>query len=105
MIVKKKRWSSIRWRIMLIYFLLVFIAMTIIGVFIMSELEAYQMKSIRNNFTEIVQGNILSFQEYGNLNEYQEEIQNDILAWSKSLREEMFVVNNDFIIIQAILTI
>jgi two-component system sensor histidine kinase VicK len=99
MIVKKKRWSSIRWRIMLIYFLLVFIAMTIIGVFIMSELEAYQMKSIRNNFTEIVQGNILSFQEYGNLNEYQEEIQNDILAWSKSLREEMFVVNNDFIII------
>lgn len=97
--IVKKRWSSIRWRIVLIYFLLVFIAMTIIGVFIMSELEAYQMESIRNNFTKIVQENILSLQEYNNLDDYSDEIQADIIAWSESLREEMFVVNDDFIII------
>jgi two-component system, OmpR family, sensor histidine kinase VicK len=97
--ILSKRWSSIRWRIVLIYFLLVFIAMTIIGVFIMSELEAYQMESIRNNFTKIVKENIVSLQEYSNLDSYQEEIQSDILAWSESLREEMFVVNDDFIII------
>lgn len=95
----KKSWNSIRWRIVLIYFLLVFIAMTITGVFIMSELEAYQMESIRSNFTKIVQENILSLQEYENLSNYQEELQTDIVAWSESLREEMFVVNSDFIII------
>ncbi|MGI6727122.1 MAG: ATP-binding protein [Anaerovoracaceae bacterium] len=95
----KNRLNSIRWRIVLIYFLLVFIAMTITGVFIMSELEAYQMESIRNNFTKIVKENILSLQEYENLENYQAEIQADILAWSESLREEMFVVNDKFIII------
>ena len=95
----KKTWNSIRWRIVLIYFLLVFIAMTITGVFIMSELEAYQMESIRTSFTKIVQENILSLQEYDNLSNYQEELQTDIVAWSESVREEMFVVNSDFIII------
>ena len=50
----KKRWSSIRFRIVLIYFLLVFIAMTVIGVFITDQLEAYQMDLIRSNFTKIV---------------------------------------------------
>lgn len=98
MIVKKK-WNTIRFRIVLIYFLLVFIAMTITGVFIMSELEAYQMESVRSNFTKIVQENILTLQEYDNLNDHQEEIQADTLAWSESLREELFVVNEDFIII------
>ncbi len=95
----KKRWNSIRWRIVLIYFLLVFIAMTITGVFIMSELEAYQMQSIRDNFSKIVDENILSLQEYANLKDYEQELQTDIVAWSESLREEMFVVNSDFIII------
>ena len=97
--ILKKSWKSIRWRIVLIYFLLVFIAMTIAGVFIMSELEAYQMESTRSNFTKIVQENILSLQEYNNLTNYQQELQTDIVAWSESLREEMFVVNSDFIII------
>lgn len=97
----RKKWSSIRFRIVLIYFLLVFIAMTITGVFIMSELEAYQMESVRNNFTKVVQENILSLREYDNLDQHREDIQADILAWSESLKEELFVVNDDFIIIAA----
>jgi len=95
----KKSWNSIRWRIVLIYFLLVFIAMTITGAFIMNELEAYQMESIRSNFTKIVEENTLSLLEYPDLTEYREELQADIVAWSQSLREEMFVVNSDFIIV------
>ncbi len=95
----KKSWNSIRWRIVLIYFLLVFIAMTITGVFIMSELKSYQMESIRSNFTKIVNENILTLQEFEDLGKYREEIQTDILAWSESLREELFVVNDEFIII------
>lgn len=97
----RKKWSSIRFRIVLIYFLLVFIAMTITGVFIMSELEAYQMESVRNNFTKVVQENILSLREYDSLDQHREDIQSDILAWSESLKEELFVVNDNFIIIAA----
>ncbi len=95
----KKRWSSIRFRIVLIYFLLVFIAMTVIGVFIMNELEDYQMELIRSNFTKIVQESVISLQEYDSLGRYREEIQADIQSWAESLREEMFVVDDDFVII------
>ncbi len=95
----KKRWSSIRFRIVLIYFLLVFIAMTVIGVFIMNELEDYQMELIRSNFTKTVQESVVSLQEYDNLAQYREEIQADIKSWAESLREEMFVVDDDFVII------
>lgn len=97
--VVKKKWNTIRFRIVLIYFLLVFIAMTITGVFIMNELEAYQMESVRNNFTKIVQENIQSLREYDDLDRHRDEIQADTLAWSESLKEELFVVNDDFQII------
>jgi two-component system sensor histidine kinase VicK len=97
--VANRNWKSIRWRIVLIYFLLVFIALTITGVFIMSQLESYQMESVRNNFTKIVQENVMSLQEYDDLDANREEIQADTMAWSESLREELFVVNDNFIII------
>ena len=96
--IANRNWKSIRWRIVLIYFLLVFIALTITGVFIMSQLENYQMESVRNNFTKIVQENVMSLQEYDDLDANREEIQADTMAWSESLREELFVVNDNFII-------
>ncbi|HZK01891.1 MAG TPA: ATP-binding protein [Anaerovoracaceae bacterium] len=95
----KKRWSTIRFRIVLIYFLLVFIAMTIIGVFMMSQLESYQMDLIRSNFTKIVQESIISLREYDDFGSYKNEIQADIQSWAENIREEMFVVNDDFVII------
>lgn len=95
----RKIWSTIRFRIVLIYFLLVFIAMTVIGVFMMSQLEAYQMDLIRDNFTRIVQESVVSLREYESFDESREEIQADIQAFAESLREEMFVVDDDFIII------
>lgn len=95
----RKKWSTIRFRIVLIYFLLVFIAMTVIGVFMMSQLEAYQMDLIRSNFTKIVQESVVSLREYDNFTEYKEEIQADTQSWAESLREEMFVVDDDFVII------
>lgn len=95
----KRRWRSIRFRIVLIYFLLVFIAMTVIGVFITDQLEAYQMELIRSNFTKIVQESVISLQEYEHLNQHREEIQADIQSWAENLREEMFVVDDGFVII------
>ena len=89
----KRRWRSIRFRIVLIYFLLVFIAMTVIGVFITDQLEAYQMELIRSNFTKIVQESVISLQEY----EHQpaQEIRL-ISVLGGNLREEMFVVDDGF---------
>ncbi len=101
MMIGKKRWSSIRWKIVFIYFLLVFIATTIIGVFIMSQLEAYYKDSIRKNITDTIQeGTLLSsFQGYEDLKSHQEEIQSNVSNWSKGVLQEIFVVDDDFTII------
>ena len=66
----RKKWSTIRFRIVLIYFLLVFIAMTVIGVFMMSQLEAYQMDLIRSNFSKIVHECVISLREYDDFTNY-----------------------------------
>ena len=89
----KRRWRSISFRIVLIYFLLVFIAMTVIGVFITDQLEAYQMELIRSNFTKIVQESVISLQEYEHLNQHREEIRL-ISSPGRKPREEMFVVDD-----------
>jgi two-component system sensor histidine kinase VicK len=97
----KKRWSGIRWKIVLIYFLLVFIATTIIGVFIMSQLEAYYKNSIRDNISNLVlEGTLLSsFTEYDDLISHQERIQSNIINWSRGIQQEIFVVDDDFTIV------
>ncbi len=95
-----KRWSSIRWKIVFIYFLLVFIAMSIIGVFITNQLEAYHMDAVRQDFTKIVDDGILSsFNDYKNLNDHEVEIQKNIETWGKSIQEEIFIIDNNLKII------
>ncbi len=98
--IEKKRWSSIRWKIVFIYFLLVFIATTIIGVFIMSQLEAYYKGSVRDNIKRTVQETTLlsSLQEYKDLESHQAEIQSNIDSWS-SVAMDIFVIDDDFTII------
>lgn len=97
----KIKFSSIRWRIVLIYFLLVFIATTIIGVFIMSQLEAYYKDSISENIQNLVlKGNFPTFGDYpDDLRLHQEEIQTTLQAWSKGIIQEVFVVDRDFMIV------
>lgn len=99
--IGNKRWSSIRWKIVFIYFLLVFIATTIIGVFIMSQLEAYHKDSIRSNITKMVRdsGVLSSFEAYEDFGSHQEEIQSNIVSWAKGVQQEVFVVDDDFTII------
>lgn len=99
--IGKKRWSSMRWKIVFIYFLLVFIATTIIGVFIMSRLEAYYKDSVRDNMERVtVEGSLLSsFREYTDLRSHQAEIQSNIISWAKGVQLEIFVIDDDFTII------
>jgi len=95
-----KQWSSIRWKIVFIYFLLVFIAMAIIGVFIINQLKAYHMDSVRSDLTKIVDNGILvSFQDYDSLDAHQNEIQTNIGTWGKSIQEEIFIIDSDLKII------
>ncbi|MBR0598323.1 sensor histidine kinase [Sinanaerobacter chloroacetimidivorans] len=97
----KKRWSSIRWKIVFIYFLLVFIATTIIGVFIMNQLESYYKDSITSNITKMVHESTLlsSLNEYDDLKSHQEEIQTNVQSWYGGVLQEIFVVDSDFTII------
>lgn len=95
-----KRWSSIRWKIVFIYFLLVFIATTIIGVFIMSQLESYYKDSVKKNITDtVMKGTLLStLGSYDNLQDHQEEIQATVDGWS-TIRQDIFVIDDELTII------
>ena len=92
---------SIRWKIVLIYCLLVFVAITIIGVFIMSNLEDYYIASVRGNLTNTVQGSTLaSLDPYLDMRANRQGIQSNIdAAWGKSIQDEIFVIDGDMNII------
>jgi len=92
---------NLRWKIVLIYCLLVFVAITIIGVFIMGSLEDYYINSVKGNLTNTVNGGTLtSLNSYADLKSHQSEIQANIdAAWAKTIQEEIFVIDNDMQII------
>jgi len=92
--------KSIRWKFITIYFLLVFIAMIIVGVFIIQQFEDYHLNVVSNNLTKLARDYLLkSFEKYDDLNANKEEIQKDVDTWSKGYQEEIFVINMDFKII------
>ncbi len=91
-----KRHSSVRWRLVLIYFMLVFIAMTIISVFLIDRIERYQMGSLRDNITNTVSGsNLLSFLEsFESLPGHADEIQQALDdSWTSGFTQELSVVD------------
>ncbi|MGN0710190.1 MAG: ATP-binding protein [Anaerovoracaceae bacterium] len=92
---------SMRWKLVLIYCLLVFIATVIIGVLIVNKLEDYYINSTKVNLINTVQEGTLitSLNSYENLRDYQEEIQANIEAWSRTIQEEIFVIDDKFMII------
>jgi len=90
-----------RWKLVLIYCLLVFIATTIIGVLIMSQLETYYIDSTKKKLIDTLQEGTLisSLETYDNLSDYREEVQSNIDAWDKTIQEEIFVIDDKFVII------
>ncbi|MCL1982587.1 MAG: cell wall metabolism sensor histidine kinase WalK [Clostridiales bacterium] len=91
-----KKGLTIRWKIVLIYCTLVFVAIAIIGVFIMGSLERYYINSVRANLTNTVQGGILiSLSNYADLSSNSAEIQSNIdSAWARTIQEELFVIDS-----------
>ncbi|QEK13489.1 cell wall metabolism sensor histidine kinase WalK [Crassaminicella thermophila] len=93
--------KSIRWKFITIYFLPVYIAMLIIGVFIIQEFQQYHLDTVSENLTNLGrrEGLIQTIVRFKDLNESKQEIQKNIDQWPTGLKEEIFVVNRDFKII------
>ncbi|MBQ2747792.1 MAG: HAMP domain-containing protein [Firmicutes bacterium] len=101
--IRGKTYSSIRIRIILIYCMLVFIATTIIGVFLTSQMENYYINSIRTNLENTAKGSGLmtSLENSAPFSEHEDEIQANIDAWVTGLSQEIFVVDGSFNIVAA----
>ena len=91
-----RRHSSVRWRIVLVYFMLVFIAMTIVSVFLIGRIEDYQLSSLTENITNTVnESNLLtSLGNYDELTPASEDIQKMLAeSWTAGFSEELSVVD------------
>lgn len=94
--------QSIRWRIVLICFLLVFIAMSIVSVYLMGRIESYQLSSLQQNIDSTVsESNLLeTLGRYENLTDNESDIDSYIsegFAWGNS--QEISVVSPELQII------
>jgi two-component system sensor histidine kinase VicK len=89
--------SSIKWRFIVVYFLLVFIAMTIVGVFIVNRLEAQQIESVtvsmKNNIEAIASTS--SYFSNDNWLENQEQIQNTLNDWRLAQGETIYAIYDE----------
>lgn len=93
--------KSIRYKFITIYFLLVLMAMVIVGVFLMQQFEQYHLDVVRGNLTQIAGSVMTTLQEIDWQNN-KEEIQKNIAPYEK-MGMEIYVIekNNDFTIISS----
>ena len=89
--------KSIRWRFVLIYFLLVFLAMSIVGIYIVNQLEDIQLEMNRINMEKRIRSIIYSSEVLNNKewDESIEEIQNSISSVQVGYNENIYVILND----------
>ena len=95
--------NSIKWRIIVTYLIIVFIAMTISGVFITNKLESYQLDSIQTKSqktAEMVMSSI-PFETYTSLASGKSNIQAIIDEWKLGNDYEIYIVDNTLSIIAA----
>jgi len=100
--IRPRQKGSVRRRIVLIYFLLVFIAMTIVSVYLTSSMESYQLSSLKQNIENTVsESNLLStLAKYEPLSEPKEEIQQLLdSGWGQSLGQEISVIGRNMVIV------
>ena len=91
-----------RWRIVLIYFLLVFIAMAIVSVYLMSSMEKLQLSSLKQNIESTVsESNLLStLGKYAPLTDTSEEVQNVLVeSWGGNASQEISVVGRNMLVV------
>ena len=89
--------SSIRWKFIVVYFLLVFIAMVIIGIFIVNRMEDQQLETARSSMEQQIE-TIMSTSSYiatGNWTENREGIQSTLNDWRLGTGETLYVIYDE----------
>ncbi|MDF2950122.1 MAG: sensor histidine kinase [Sedimentibacter sp.] len=89
--------KSIRWRFILIYFLLVFLSMSIVGIYIVDQLEDIQLEMNRKNMEERIKS-ILNSSDALKTKKWDEsidEIQENINSTQISYNENVYIILND----------
>ncbi|MGM0396123.1 MAG: ATP-binding protein [Bacillota bacterium] len=89
--------SSIRWKFIVVYFLLVFIAMVIIGIFIVNRMEDQQLEAARSSMEQQIE-TVMSTSSYistGSWTENREEIQSTLNDWRLGLGETLYVIYDE----------
>ena len=100
--MKKAKHSSVRWRIVLIYFMLLFAALTMLAVYLTNSIENYQISSLKENITKTVsQSNLLNYLGgFDELSSHGEEIQQSLDgSWTNGFSQELSVVSDDLVVI------
>lgn len=89
--------KSIRWRFILIYFLLVFLAMSIVGIYIVNQLEEIQLNMNIKNMEARIRSIIASYESLssGIWDENIEEIKKTINSVQVGYNENIYVILND----------
>ena len=89
--------SSIKWKFVVVYFLLVFIAMVIVGVFIIDRLQEQQISNISNNMEQYIvtlEGSS-SYIASDNWLEHREDIQEYLDEWRIGSTESLYVIYDE----------
>ena len=85
--------KSIKWKFVIIYFLLVFIAMAVIGVFLLQQFESYHLGVVEENMKKT--GNSITTSLGGmDWKNNEEEIQENINYFDK-MGMEIYIIDND----------
>ncbi|MDR7854993.1 ATP-binding protein [Tissierella sp.] len=86
--------NSIKWKFIVVYFLLVFIAMVIVGIFIIGRLETQQITNITNTMEQHIE-TITESSSYLSEDDWslvQEEIQDTLNEWRLDSNEILYVI-------------
>ncbi len=89
--------KSIKWKFILIYFLLVFLSMSIVGIYIVHQLEDIQLEMSRKNMEKRIQSIIYSSEvlKTKEWSENVDEIQENFRSIQISYNENLYVILND----------
>lgn len=89
--------SSIKWRFVVVYFLLVFIAMVIIGIFIINSLETQQLDAKKISMEQQIQTIMSTSSDImaGNWVDSREGIQNTLNDWRLGSGEVLYVIYDE----------
>lgn len=87
--------KSIRYKLIILYFLLVFIAMLIVGVFITDQFEKYHLNIVKDNLTYTANNVVRTMIKDVDLQENKEDIQENLVKSTIALGYEISIIDGE----------